>query len=152
MHSIVDTVSSLGYYDWKIDPDLIPASDYKIRVTSVNADSIFDISNESFTLMDTTQAPPSGIFDSQSENHLYQNYPNPFSVTTQIQYYLKKESLVSLKVYDSSGRALKTLVNANLPSGQHRVPFNASDLSNGIYFFQLRTSSFSQVRKMILIK
>lgn len=83
---------------------------------------------------------------------LSQNYPNPFNPTTQIIYTLEKPGLVTIKVYDILGRFITTLVNEQQNSGLHTVNFNASDLSSGIYFYQLNSGSFSSSRKMILMK
>jgi len=83
---------------------------------------------------------------------LSQNYPNPFNPTTQIIYTLEKPGLVTIKVYDILGRFITTLVNEQQNSGLHTINFNASDLSSGIYFYQLNSGSFSSSRKMILMK
>jgi len=83
---------------------------------------------------------------------LSQNYPNPFNPTTQIIYSLEKPGLVTIKVYDILGRFITTLVNEQQNSGQHTIDFNASDLSSGIYFYQLNSGSFLSSRKMILMK
>ncbi len=86
---------------------------------------------------------------------LSQNFPNPFNPVTRISYTLKKESFVSLKVYDTSGKVVQTLVNSYKQAGDHIVSFDASKLSNlssGIYFYKLKTDNFEDTRKMTLIK
>ena len=83
---------------------------------------------------------------------LYQNYPNPFNPTTSIKYEIQNGGLVQLKVYDILGREVVTLVNAYQPSGNHTVEFNGHNLSSGIYFYQLKSGSFSSTRKFILMK
>lgn len=89
---------------------------------------------------------------------LSQNYPNPFSkgisgnATTTINYNLAKASNVSLKVYNSLGQVVATLVNTNKPAGRFSATFNAKDLPSGIYFYRLRAGNFVQTRKMILVK
>ncbi|WP_020402516.1 family 10 glycosylhydrolase [Gracilimonas tropica] len=83
---------------------------------------------------------------------LEQNYPNPFNPTTQIKFTLSESGFATLKVYDMLGREVATLKNEVLSSGQHSVNFNASDLSSGIYIYQLTMGSETKTRKMTLIK
>jgi photosystem II stability/assembly factor-like uncharacterized protein len=83
---------------------------------------------------------------------LAQNYPNPFNPSTQIVYQIPKTSLVSLKVYNILGKEVVTLVNDLKSSGQYRVNFNAGSLPSGIYFYTLKAGSFSETKKLILLK
>jgi len=84
---------------------------------------------------------------------LEQNYPNPFNPTTKIQYNLPQNSFVNLKVYNTIGKEVASLVNSVVPAGSHEVVFNASGLNSGIYFYTLKTgNNFVQTRKMILMK
>jgi endonuclease/exonuclease/phosphatase family metal-dependent hydrolase/DNA/RNA endonuclease YhcR with UshA esterase domain len=85
---------------------------------------------------------------------LEQNYPNPFNPTTNIQYSLAENSVVTLRVYDMLGREIATLVNGErLNTGSYTATFNASDLSSGMYIYQLSTAEGVQLtRKMMLIK
>ncbi len=86
------------------------------------------------------------------EYKLQQNYPNPFNPSTSIAFSIAKNDMVSLVVYDITGRIVKTLVNSELPAGSYSVKFNADNLGSGIYFTRLTTSSYSATRKMILMK
>ncbi len=83
---------------------------------------------------------------------LHQNYPNPFNPNTTIKFDLTKSEYVSLKVFDISGREVSALINENLKAGTYQVPFNAGELSSGVYFYQLRTNSSIETKKMSLIK
>ena len=83
---------------------------------------------------------------------LEQNYPNPFNPSTQIQYRVASVSNVSLKVYDVLGNEVATLVNEEKPAGTYEVKFDAAELSSGIYFYKLQAGSFSETKKMILMK
>jgi hypothetical protein len=83
---------------------------------------------------------------------LNQNYPNPFNPSTTISYSIPKTGMVTLKVYDVLGREVQTLVNQMQTNGNYKVSFNASSLPSGIYFYNLTSNSFTQVKKMILIK
>ncbi len=90
---------------------------------------------------------------------LEQNYPNPFNPSTKIKYTIPgvtvsgvKGSKVQLKVFDVLGNEIATLVNEEKPAGSYEVEFNASNLSSGIYFYKLTAGSFSETKKMILLR
>ena len=95
--------------------------------------------------------------DESSTDFLYtyqlnQNYPNPFNPTTKISYQIANTSFVLIRVYDILGREVATLVNEEKPAGTYKVEFNGSDLTSGIYFYQLKANDYSETRKMILLK
>ncbi|MFA7359510.1 MAG: T9SS type A sorting domain-containing protein [Candidatus Kapaibacterium sp.] len=87
---------------------------------------------------------------------LSQNYPNPFNPVTKIDFSLPFDSKVSIKLYDITGREVKTLVNEARTAGYYTVQFNASDLSSGTYFYRIMTKSsgadYIMTKKMMLIK
>ena len=83
---------------------------------------------------------------------LTQNYPNPFNPSTTIQYTIADAQRVELNVYDLLGRQVQTLVNDVQNPGSYNVMFNAQNLSSGIYFYKLTAGSFSEVKKMTLVK
>ena len=83
---------------------------------------------------------------------LSQNYPNPFNPETVIKYSVPKASKVSLVVYNLLGEEVARLVDSHIASGQHRVTWNASDVSSGIYFYRLQAGNLTQTRKMLLLK
>ena len=85
------------------------------------------------------------------------NYPNPFNPTTTINYSLKENSRVSLKIYNIKGQKVKTLVNEVLPAGEHSIiwngkNYNQQSVSSGIYFYKLKTVNFEKTKKMVLLK
>jgi hypothetical protein len=82
---------------------------------------------------------------------LQQNYPNPFNPTTKIFYSIANQSQITLKVYDTLGNELQTIVEGNQIPGNYEVEFNANNLSSGIYFYQLKTSTYAETKKMILL-
>ena len=83
---------------------------------------------------------------------LFQNYPNPFNPTTIIRYEISATVLVTLKVYDILGKEVATLVNEEKPAGNYKVEFDRSNLSSGIYFYNLRAGEFVSTKKLVLIK
>jgi hypothetical protein len=83
---------------------------------------------------------------------LSQNFPNPFNPSTKISFSLPQRSTVSLKVYDVLGNEVSELANGDFESGVYNVEFNATNLSSGIYFYQLQSNGLIQTNKMILVK
>jgi hypothetical protein len=83
---------------------------------------------------------------------LLQNYPNPFNPTTLISYNLPKDGQVTIKIFDTLGREIKSLVDEYKTSGSYTVSFNASKLASGVYYYTLMADKYSSVKKMILIK
>lgn len=83
---------------------------------------------------------------------LMQNYPNPFNPATKIQFAIPKNDNVSIKIYDVLGREVMTLVNEKLVAGSYEYNFNGSALSSGLYFYRMTTSSYSEVKRMMLVK
>jgi len=83
---------------------------------------------------------------------LSQNYPNPFNPSTSINYELEKSSLVLLEVFDVLGRHVATLVNERQSAGKHSALFNAFDLPSGVYFYRLRAGTYSETKKLLLVK
>lgn len=87
-----------------------------------------------------------------AEYKLEQNYPNPFNPTTNITIDIQKSANVKLVVYDIRGKEVATLVNEEIKPGTYNVDFNASNLTSGTYFYRMTAGSFSETKKMVLIK
>lgn len=83
---------------------------------------------------------------------LGQNYPNPFNPATTISFSIPKADYVKLAVFDITGRQVAELVNQNLPAGSYRYDFESNNLTSGLYFYKLITGSYSETRKMVLVK
>ena len=83
---------------------------------------------------------------------LLQNYPNPFNPSTTIRFSLSRAEHVTLKVFDIIGREVVTLLDDQLPVGNHSVVFAAKRLTSGVYFYRLTAGQFTQIRKAILMK
>ena len=97
-----------------------------------------------------------GIKDKESTNsksfYLNQNYPNPFNPNTKIKYVIPQRIFVSLKVYDVLGNQVDTLVRTEQEAGEYEVEFDGSQIMSGIYFYRLKAGSYSEARKMIVLK
>lgn len=83
---------------------------------------------------------------------LHQNYPNPFNPSTKIRFTLPRREFVSLKIYNLIGQEISTLVSENIPIGTHEIEWNPHDLPSGIYFCRLQAGSFTETKKLILIR
>ncbi|MFN0159265.1 MAG: SdrD B-like domain-containing protein [Bacteroidota bacterium] len=88
---------------------------------------------------------------------LMQNYPNPFNPTTEIYFELPERAATTLKIYNSLGQEIKTLVDGDLEAGVHAMQWDATDntgrnVSSGVYFYVLRSNDFTSMKKMSLLK
>ena len=83
---------------------------------------------------------------------LSQNYPNPFNPSTTICFNLPQAGYVKLTLFNILGQEVKTLVNESKESGVHTINFDATELNSGIYIYKLESGSFTQTRKMTLVK
>ncbi|MCK4361501.1 MAG: T9SS type A sorting domain-containing protein, partial [Bacteroidales bacterium] len=99
----------------------------------------------------------------QENNNLFkniqlsQNYPNPFSTLTNIEFSIFKESKVEINVYNINGQLVIQLLNKNLPAGQHRISWDGTNetgqqLKSGIYFYRLKTDEGVFRKKMVLVR
>jgi hypothetical protein len=101
---------------------------------------------------------PTTVWGSENENQnsLSDNYPNPFSASTTIQYSLGNADFVSLKVYNVLGNEVANVVNSFQDAGTHTVSFSATSnsisLESGLYIYCLRVGSFVSTKQMILVK
>jgi len=83
---------------------------------------------------------------------LYQNFPNPFNPATTIEFYLPHSSFVTLKIFDSLGKEVTSLINESKSIGHHKIQFDASNLSSGIYFYEFKANDFVSTKKLLLVK
>lgn len=111
----------------------------------------FDISNTNFTMSTAT-----GIGNNSSEIltfRLSQNFPNPFNPSTVINFTIPNMSNVTLKVYDMRGQLVASLINGETRTeGNYSFEFDGSALASGMYFYKIEAGSFSETKKMILMK
>ena len=132
--------------------EMVADKDYLFRVRAVNTAGTSNWSNVEFKTAEqdvNTSISNSTIPTSYSLN---QNYPNPFNPTTSITYSLPQSAVVSLKIYDITGKYITTLVDGVTSAGIHTVTFDAGSLSSGMYVYTLETDGFRQSRQMMLVK
>lgn len=121
--------------------------------------------NEHLNISEDTTTTSVGIGEVlPNEFMLFQNYPNPFNPTTKIKYTIPnvnadktiQSQIVSLKVFDVIGNEIVTLVHKEVSAGNYEVDFDASYVKggspSGVYFYQLKSGSYLETKKMIIIK
>lgn len=147
--TITDSTESDGSYDWDIPVDQTVGDDYLIKVTSVDDSTITDESNAVFSII------PGTAISLATEN-------SPFSIN--LKYYNSKISFnipnlggnnypnVSLKIYDTKGKQIQTLVDGTLRTGRHSVNFDEKRLPAGLYICRLETEGFSKTTNIIIRK
>lgn len=165
---IDNTITSLGYPSYSGDDKTIVYHNYTggqnyVQMMPLNSDLISGTGTSQPYLQGATFPVwfviGTRVTDVKQEHSniprttmLEQNYPNPFNPTTSINYQLSTSGYVTLKVYDILGNEVKTLVNGYRYQGNYTVNFNASGLSSGIYFYQLREGNFVTTKKLVLMK
>lgn len=143
-----------GNYHLKSTSPAIDAGSY-LMAPLVDKDGIarpqgngFDVGCYEFTA--STGMEDASIL--QKDFVLFQNYPNPFNPSTTIRFELSESDIVTLKIFNILGEEISMLVNTELKAGKHEYQFNANNLSSGIYFYRIQAGSFTETKKMILIR
>ena len=88
---------------------------------------------------------------------LNQNYPNPFNLSTEITFQLPVKSQVDLRIYNTKGQLVRSLIDDERDAGSYSITWDGKDgsgkvVASGIYFYKLTTSDFSSMKKMVLVK
>ena len=109
-----------------------------------------------FKMDDLSFGPATGVEESSSIKPnvftLSQNYPNPFNPSTTISFSVPSRSFVSLKVFDCLGKEVGTIVSEELSAGNYLRQWNASSLPSGIYYYRLQSGSFTDTKKLVLLR
>jgi Domain of unknown function (DUF4082)/Secretion system C-terminal sorting domain/Bacterial Ig domain len=129
--------SSTMHYNY-IDK-LLPKGKYYYRLVQVDFDgkkTISDIRNI--------------IISGTSGYELKQNFPNPFSQHTTIEFILPQQKKINLAVYDLNGKLIKTILSENRSQGYHQIQFSAGGLSSGVYYLKFETDDFQTFKKMVI--
>ena len=87
-----------------------------------------------------------------AEYKLYDNYPNPFNPSTNIEFDIPENSSVSLNIYDVSGKLILQLLNDELSPGKYKYTLNGNNLNSGVYFIKFSSGQYTSVKKIVLLK
>lgn len=129
--------------------DLIANKLYFWRVKSIDADGEGVFSDEwNFRTTDASSVQP----DKKIEAILYQNYPNPFSNSSIIEFELKQAGMVNLAIYDLNGRKIKQLLNRYFDVGRNSVKIFANELPQGKYYYRLVSGSTVLLKSLNVVK
>lgn len=127
---------------------------YKIRAKDVqNKLSVFSDSGQvSYGNVWKGGGGDGEVLEVPTSFRLDQNFPNPFNPSTTIHYALPIDAYVVLRVYNTLGQEIATLVEGEQKAGWYQATFDATLLSNGIYAYRLHAGDFVESRKMLLLK
>ena len=135
-HGTTTSPNQYSYVDKLVDP-----GKYFYRLKQINYSGTFEYSDEIEVVV--------RVLDKFT---LEQNYPNPFNPTTTIGYVLQEKGNTKLTLLNALGEELAILVNEDQEKGFHKVEINGSNLTSGVYFYQLHAGSFIETKKMILMR
>lgn len=142
--TVTDTAVQVG--------PLATNTSYYWRVSAVGPGGTSEFSN--FAIFTTTDqiASIEELAGSPSEFVLSQNYPNPFNPTTEIKYAIAEPGRVTLKVYNMLGQEIVTLFDGRRAAGNYSAFFDGTELSSGVYLYQLKAKGFVNTKKFMLLK
>jgi hypothetical protein len=137
--------SLVGYYSTTEDiTDMEIQGQYLFTISLSGQFNVFQVDTLTGVISPTGIAP--------HEFALYPCYPNPFNPSTMIRFSLPFTEYTKLTIYDVTGRQVEVLANEVLSAGEHRITFDGSGLSSGVYFVRLQSGHHTQTEKMVLLK
>ncbi len=150
LFSYIDTVGAdiLTYQEVGLTPDNL----YFYKVCSYNNFGLSDFTNTVYAVTSKSTNIVAQNISFAESYFLGNNYPNPFNPSTSIKFGITERSYVKLTVYNSTGQVIENLIDQSLTAGTYLVKWNAINYTSGVYFYRIETGSFSEVKKMILIK
>ncbi len=144
-----------GFTEYTID--LSKDSLWQGRIAQLRFDPVSNVSSGTVDLQQIKVVPTVTAIHAEDATvpnnySLSQSYPNPFNPTTQIKYALPKAGAVTLKVYNTLGQEVATLVSQEQKPGYYAVTFDASRFASGVYFYRIQAGNYSLTKKMVLLK
>jgi hypothetical protein len=152
-----ENIDKLDFTDYKFDCSGMEKGEYFIRIkTNMKGKGKYFVGNEQQNINELQKISYNELFVTKnvlpSTFSLKQNYPNPFNPVTNIAFDLPEDSQVKLMIYSINGQLITTLVDDYRKAGRHEVVFNGCSLASGIYFYRIKAGSFSEIKRMLLVK
>jgi hypothetical protein len=138
-----------------VDTDVEPGETYRYKISDIHDETGVETFHPEIVVL---AADSEGTGDNIPKQFaLYANYPNPFNPQTMIKFDLPKASDVNIKIYDVTGRLVRTLVSDRLNAAYHEVIWNGRDdngqnISSGTYIYKMITDDYTESKQMILLK
>jgi len=145
-----------GSYQYKIiSDDFMSGENFKVKITSVRNDSIFDFSNHSFGIFKAVNVDEKPFVN--YTNKLHPNYPNPFNAATKIRYEISRASDVQIRIYNLLGKVVRTMVSPQQSAGAYELTWDGKDDQNrlaagGIFILELKTEGVVEREKITFLK
>jgi hypothetical protein len=139
-------------YTW-IDKDVTAGVTYTYRIGDVNLEGI-----ETMHDLTATATPKPAASDQVPTDYvLYQNYPNPFNADTHIRFNLAEAGHTTLKIYNTTGQLVRTLVDDHRDARTHEVRWDGRNdygemVASGVYFYRLASGTFAETKKMSFLR
>jgi Secretion system C-terminal sorting domain len=153
--SHADFGDAYAYYTWQPNVENEPYS----NPTGENDPGFYNLANSDYWAVLNFASGPVGVEDNfnpaslPERFSLHQNYPNPFNPSTTIRFDVSDNSPVSISIYNVVGQLVTKLVDGRtFAPGTYSVTWDATKLSSGVYFYELKTKSVHQTMKMLLVK
>lgn len=136
------TGNSTAPVDYTFEDLRLPSGSYTYRLKQIDNNGNY----EYFELGEAVTVTPPGSFS------LSQNYPNPSNPNSKIEYLLPAGGVVSIRVYDITGKEVSILVNEYKEAGYHTAVFDGTSLASGVYYYSITAGEYRETKKMILLK
>lgn len=133
----------------------VPPGDYVLvvhRIGCTNSSINVTVGTEGLKNINFSLSNAMKAKQMKSEYKLNQNFPNPFNPLTQINYYIAKDGLVNISVYNINGQLVKELINEFKTSGEYKVDFDGTLIASGVYFYTIRSGEFTDTKRLTLVK
>ena len=146
-------------YRLTINSEELPDEAYKLQVAALNDEGYINRATLNHIIDNTGPSVTTSIIghdDTELSDHLYQNFPNPFSRQTKIKYSIPQADDVGIKIYDTSGKHIRTLIDLRQRQGTYTIQWDGKNelgqfVAYGVYYYQLRIGNHKTTKRMVLI-
>jgi len=145
--------AKIAYNDTTFDDSTTSTGNsYYYRLKTVLGDTL---EIHSYPIMMTVES--SGLPESEDDSisaqvQFFDNYPDPFNTSTIFRFILPSKSFVTLKIFDTIGREVETVISEELDGGEHTREWNAKGLSSGIYYYRIQVGNFTRTKRLTILR